>query len=336
MNSLKEKKNIDTIFKILRDNKINSEESLSKLKPNDNGLLYAGDFPWIAEIATIINDFYDDADQYITDVTGKVFLVDQMKAANCNDLLKYSCIFPDRMIISAGNFFYLNTPAQAFIDIELLKKLFWSKTLLDSGIVHISPFARYTDMKPGKGDFNNALRESLSLSEWNKKKIAALDKCGIGNSDSQVKDRECLFLAIPWLKNARIEDYNEIIQKNKMEFENYNLHITKLFEQHDDVEKVLKELKYDLQETNINIRIALENKQADLRRKGIVTALTFSLSLIPLFVPIPLDVDPQLITSVIGVGGVSPLIPDIISIKDVGKEDAFWVLWKWMKTAKGK
>lgn len=330
-----EKKNIDTIFDVLKENNINSGESLRQLKVRDNNLLYAGDYPWISEIANIINTFYCDADRCISDMTGKIFLVDRMESDNHENLLKYSCVFPNRMIISAGKFVYLDDPRQAFVDIALLKKLFWSKPLLSSGIVHISPFARYTELEPGKGNLEQAMVEKLNLSSYNREKIAEFDKCGVGYANAPSVDHNCLFLAIPWLENARLGDYREIIQKNENEFANYNLRITKLFQQYDDVEKLISELDYELREANVNIMIALEKEQNALRRKGIFTTLAISLSLVPLALPAVPAIDPATLSMILGAPGLASLLslgPDLLSVKDVGKENPFWVLWKWKNT----
>ena len=331
-----EKKDIEEIFNVLKKYNINSTENLVQLKARKNGLLYAGDYPWVSEIAQIINTFYCDADRCISDITGKVFLVETMETENHQNLLKYSCVFPNRMIIGAGKFVYLDDPKQSFIDIDLLKKLFWSKALLTTGIVHISPFARYTELEPGKGDLEKALVETLNLSSYNKEKIAEFDKCGIASPSTPPVDKNCLFLAIPWLSNTRLEDYQEIIQNNKNEFANYNLKITRLFQQYDDMEELLREIDYELRETNVNISIALEKKQAALRRKGIVTTLAFTLSMVPLTLPAIGPVDPATLSVVLGAPGIPSLFSlgaEYLSIKDIGRENPFWVLWKWKNTS---
>ena len=132
-----ESKDLETIFEILRENGIISELGLIPLKTKKNNLLYAGDYPWIGDIAKIMNGFYSTADRFISDSTGKVFLVDQMKKQD-HEELKYSCVFPNRMIISAGNFVYLDDPSQAFVDSELIKKLLWSKKLLSGYLLPTS------------------------------------------------------------------------------------------------------------------------------------------------------------------------------------------------------
>ena len=330
-----ESRELEKIFDILKANRILSEASLLQLKKNENHLLYAGDYPWVGDVARVINGFYSRADRFITDTTGKVFLVDQMKENDHEDLLKYSCVFPNRMIISAGNFVYLDDPDQAFVDLELLKKLLWSKSLLNTGLVHISPFARYTDKEPGKGNLKNALVERLTLSEWNKKKIAELDKCGVGNADTPLVDKKCLFLAIPWLKHARLDDYLEIIKGNEKEFENYNLTVTRMLDSNDDIDKLIRDLGYDFREANTNIAIALEKKKNELKSKGITTLLSFTVTMIPLMIPGINEVDPALISTLLGTPGIVSLmnmIPDLVNVKDTGKENPFWVLWKWKNT----
>lgn len=173
-------KKIELIFEILKDTKIYDFSDLVDKPLTHNRLFSAQNYPWIAEVAEIINSLYYTTEAHIGNTDGQIFLVDEIKESGCQDILKYSCIFPDRMIISSGEFHYLNNPQFALVDIDFFRKLFWARELLLNGIVHISPFYRCCDLVDGEGNKDNAMLEYLTLPDQNMKKIAQLDRSGIG------------------------------------------------------------------------------------------------------------------------------------------------------------
>ena len=132
-----------------------------------------------------------------------------------------------------------------------------------------------------------------------------------------------------------MDDYLEIIKGNEKEFENYNLTVTRMLDSNDDIDKLIRDLGYDFREANTNIAIALEKKKNELKSKGITTLLSFTVTMIPLMIPGISEVDPALISTLLGTPGIVSLmnmIPDLVNIKDTGKENPFWVLWKWKNT----
>lgn len=332
------KNNINEIFDILRDANIKSIDDLSSLELINNKLVSAKKYPWIAELALKIDELYDLTDEYIQGTEGQLFLVDEIAESAHNNIFNYSCVFPDRMIISAGEFHFLDNKEKAFVDISLFKKLFWGKDLLTNNIVRISPFYRCTNLNDD-GNFNNSLVEYLTLPESNKSKIAQLDKSGVLGVD-QVDFVNKIVIALPWLINAKPEDYLEIIQKNKTEFELYNNNLARLSMVSENTEQFLQNFKQDFIDANINIRQALERKKDSLRKKGIATTIGICLTGIPFIFKDQIS-DPQTFLSVIG--GVSAFeimrntLDDISSFKYTGKENPFWILWKWYdKTGKIK
>ena len=57
--------------------------------------------------------------------------------------------------------------------------------------------------------------------------------------------------------------------------------------------------------------------------------------MISLLIPGISEVDPSLLSTLLGTLGIVSLmnmIPDLVNIKDTGKENLFWVLWKWKNT----
>ena len=125
---------IEYIFLILRENNIFSLNDILKLKRRKETLLYSKDYPWIGAICGILNDFYSFTEQNIENVKGQLFMVDRIDEQDHNNLFKYSCIFPGRMIVSVGRLFYLDDPDTAFLDIEFFYKLFWGRCLFENDL----------------------------------------------------------------------------------------------------------------------------------------------------------------------------------------------------------
>ena len=326
---------VNDIFSVLKSEGITRFSDLQSLEVSHGKLLSAQKYPWISELAPILKNMYYNAENHISELGGQFFLVDEMKSKYSRNLMKYSCLFPERMIVSAGEFHFLDDPNQAFIDLDFFRKLFLGKDLLLNNIVHISPFYLCTDLK-GDGDIKNAMLEYLTLPDANKKKVAFLDRAGSG-TDQLNPIVKSVFVSLPWLKGARIQDYVEIISDNKNEFLHYNQYLSKLSQETDDTQQFVARYAKDYNEAAKNIQISLEKKKADLKRKGIITAVSLCLTIIPMVLPASIGIDKGTLSGILGGGtlqSVLNLIPDALSLKDVEKENSFWVMWKWSNQSK--
>lgn len=326
-------KKIELIFEILKDTKIYDFSDLVDKPLTHNRLFSAQNYPWIAEVAEIINSLYYTTEAHIGNTDGQIFLVDEIKESGCQDILKYSCIFPDRMIISSGEFHYLNNPQFALVDIDFFRKLFWAQELLLNGIVHISPFYRCCDLVDGEGNKDNAMLEYLTLPDQNMKKIAQLDRSGIGGVE-HIPFVDKVFVALPWLQNACIQDYLDIINSNQTEFIFFNHYLAKLSQLTENSNEYLKKFVQDFNEAAINIQIALEKKKSELKAKGLATAISVCLTAIPMLLP---DKIPQTLPIILGGGTVNQFVNQLSLVQDIrsiGKDNPFWVLWKWKVSAK--
>lgn len=322
---------INFIFLVLRENNIRSMNDVLKLKRRKGYLLSSKDYPWVGTICSIANEFYSDIESHIADIPGQVFMVDHIDESVHENIFKYSCVFPGRMIVSVGELFYLDNPKNALIDIDFFYKLFWGKELLKNNLVKFSPFYRYAEGTPGEGNRDDCLVEYLTLPDENEKKIAELDKCGTHGFGTVIKDNH-IFLSMPWLYNASIDTYLEIINKYKNEFELYNTQLARLSDNASCTEDFLRNFEYDLKEANANISIELEKEKAKLRKQGIATVLGVAITAIPF----AFSGDPVLgsaaAQSILGGVGLYQLLNDAkehSSIKDLGRDNPFWVMWKW-------
>ena len=255
-----------------------------------NKLLSAQIYPWIADE---LSKLYYFSESHIRDIDGQIFLVDKMREVDAQNILKYSCLFPNRMIISSGDFFFLKRKEHAHVDIDFFRKLFWSRSLINEGIVHISPFCLRLDLVDGAADYEN-------LKMMNENKVAFLDNCGLGQYPQNDLMRK-IHIGIPWLENVQIFDYLDIIKSNKTEFEFLNYHLSKLSSLSENTNYFITTFVDEFKDANINIQIALEKKQASLKTKGVTTILSLCLTVIPLLIPANNVIDPKIISALLGV-----------------------------------
>lgn len=321
---------IKEIFSILKHESIKSYEDIERLTLDKNNLLSAQRYPWIGEIAELAVNLYYNAERHIRDIEGQIFLVNKVKPSNYQDIMKYSCIFPNRTIMSTGNLFYSNEKQYSFIDIDFFFKLFNCKNMLLQGIVDISPYSYCVDFVKGAANYEDSIITNLELPDSNKKKIAELDQCGFGNYQNNNPINK-LFIAMPWLENARIEDYIDIVNKYRTEFEYYNFCLANMSELTNDIDSFINKYIYDYQEANINIQIALEKKKAELKKQGIHTAISICLTIVP-YVLTKTGIDINMLQAILGSVTVKEILDSAniyTEMKNTGIDNPFWVMWKW-------
>lgn len=319
---------VKEIINILKDASIKEYGDIRELSLVENKLLSAQRYPWVGEIAELVHDLYYRTEKYIGDIDGQIFLINKVENSNYKNVMKYSCVFPNRTIMSSGEFHYLDRPEYAFIDIDFFSKLFFCENMILEGIVRISPFQLLTDSENGVPD--GVLMENLQLPDKNKKKIAELDECGLGMHQGNTLLNK-IFVAMPWLENARVEDYIDIVNKYQSEFEGYNHCLANISEVTEDTEAFIKKYLNDYKDASINLHIAMEKKQAELKTKGITTALSLCLTAIPYLLPEGC-VDAKMISAFLGTGTIKEILSSaniFAEMKNIGKENPFWVIWKW-------
>lgn len=193
-------------------------------------------------------------------------MVDKMKRSNYENIMKYLYVFPDRTIISSGDFFDFDKKEFSFIDIDFLNKLFWCKDLLLEVIVYISPFYLLTEIEEGVAGYENCIIEQLDLPCENKKKIAELDDCGFGTyQDNKVLNK--IYLNMPWLENACVSDYIDIVDRNKLEFDLYNGCLSNISDMTEGTDDFIQKYLDDYKDASINFTNCFRKNSQNLRQK---------------------------------------------------------------------
>lgn len=312
------------VDKILKSEGLNRASDINSLKHKEK-MLSSKDYPWIKDIAYFLQERMNDVENRSEVLTGQYFIVDNMSCINWDKISKYSCFFPDRTVISAGSLVKANDD-EILLEAKVLFNFFWGRPILCNGIADLCPMKEL--MIPNSNHWNEILKH---FGENKDSRLAYLNKCGTNRINEKLLNH--LFVAMPWIYDARLEDYFEIIQKYKDEFANYNSYISKMAKVASNEFELTRSLATEMRESIIDIQIALEKKQHELRAKGITSTVGLCLTVIPALVPaLSQIIDPLILSSILG-GGTLMEGLKIISEYNAGKcekrNDPFWIMWKW-------
>lgn len=238
------------------------------------------------------------------------------------DIPKLSCLFPSRTIIS--------TPVAFREDIGIIGIRFEyepvfmelynnNKDLINQNIIKL--FFMY-DFK----DFD------LDDSDNHELKIPTV----LYNSRTKSNVLNEIQMRLPWLYNARYQDYLEIIDKYKVEFEIYTNHIDKISRIASNQDCLTDTFVNEFKDAMLDIRISLEKKQRELKMKGIETIVGFIFTAIPLILPeLFKEISPELLSGILGAttlrGELIPMIKNINELMTNKRDDPYWILWEWNK-----
>lgn len=262
--------------------------------------------------------------QTIVSSNGEFFCFEQ--SDDIDGISKYSCIFPNRTIIKNCSMVYNPSRPNCINDYlfcatDVFRQYIRYKPILKNSLALFTPIIF---------DLENGITET-----FDRENIAHLFNCGTSESN-ELKDK--LLLTLPWLHNVNIEDYIEIIDNNKKEFENYNLALESIAAATHGRSALSNDVMSKIKEITINLEIALQKKQSAFKKKGITTVLGLCLTAIPLVVPnIGQYIDPKILSTFLGAGTIKDslaLLQQHDEIANLNKENPFWVIWKWKSSNK--
>ena len=288
------------------------------------------DYPWVGDIV----DFLASRQKLIKDrvdvFSGQYFWVDKLTCVYWERVAKYACFFPQRTIISAGAM-KVDATGSSYIDPVVLYNYFFGRAILCNDIAELSPTYQ---MNENNCKVASAVTHRFDNVQENDSRLALLNKCGTARMNSELIKH--MYISMPWIYQARLEDYFEIIEKYKTEFANYNKYIATVAKVATGEIELTRTVSAEIRDSIIDIQIALEKKQSELKAKGIVTVVGLCMTAIPHLLPdIAHFIDPALLATILGGGTLMEcmkLINDYNSSKHEKIDNPFWVMWKWSTT----
>ena len=318
------KKFCDKMDYILKDAKMNDIQKLFEVSADNS--LDEKKYPWVYDIAKLLYNHMQDSTTptIFFSLREKVYRKKQLyiDKYSVETSAKYACLFPKRSIIDAGTIIFDDNGCSS-VEVYTLEAYLRFRELIRYGIVDFMPICLIINC--------NSIRQVENTTQV----FINSDPSFLqSNFNAAIKPVNHMLIKIPWLKNARIEDYIDLVKGNQLQFENYGLKVNEVIKLN-NIELISETLIKELNEASIELSILLQTKQKELRTKGIVTTLGICCTIIPfLFPQISEIVEPKLLSSLLGVGTIKELFNmgnEITEINNIGKRDPYWIMWKWGK-----
>lgn len=323
------------ILKILKEKNIKSVKDIddymshSVIKKMD--AVYGREDTWVGDIFNVIKKEM----QVCSEGKHVTFSEDS------DEFLKYACMFPE-MSINLKEKFDEYESDKGYIYYTIPKAFFYSllkhQNLIQEGVYKILP-----EIIKTSGDSENDMQEAYKI--WSLSGRREYGQGHLVNEEINILDDDDVFLSnkkieklyfeFPWLYGVSIEDYIEIVNKNRLLYNNYCRTILRFT---DEIRKgQYLSVKQEMKEANDNIKIELEKAQNNLKRKGIQTVVSIALTFVPMGLSIPEDQKAWL-SAVIGATSLKDVFvefsDEIAALREVGKESPFWLTYQWQKKAK--
>lgn len=253
---------------------------------------------------------------------GQYFRINGLNYSNRDELSKFSCFFPGRTIVSAGDI--KKNQDTYYIQKNALYNFFLSETISENDLGLYTP-----------NSLNGRTLKSIISSSNNKYKIADLDKITEGKDWTSEKKPivDFLYVGIPWLYNARIQDYIELVNRYENEFENFNRYINELAMTATSEYELTRRLVKDFNDLKVELNIKLDQKKEELRKKGISTLVGVCFTAIPYVINLKYNyVDPDLLSALIGgktIWDIAEIITEKLTDNNIPKNNPLWIIWKW-------
>ena len=318
--------NYDTIKSILAFEGIKKPADINTLEIDKTGYIMSTTYPWVKQVYDILEDNNVAAQTEIAiwgSDPGQYFQINGMNCINKYHLSKFSCFFPGRTIVSAGD---IKKVEDCYcIESRALFNFFFSDIISENDMGLFTP-----------NSVNGHTLKSIVSRSGDKYRIADLDTVRQSKNHPVI---DMLYVGLPWLYNARIEDYIDLINRYENEFESYNSYIRELARTTTDEMELTRDLVNRINDLKVDVKIKLEIKREELRKKGLRTFVGVCLTGIPFLINTHFkQVDPSILGALVGGMSVyecANVVSEGLARNDLPKDNPLWVIWKWsQKTQK--
>lgn len=251
------------------------------------------------------------------------------------DTLKYMCIFPSSLILTApfSSYSIEGTAAKQFsINRSFLEILLQNSEYIQQDIFSLLPQSFDLAMAYSSGWSVTTLSGShtfRSAEYWKRDPLEHLNHNGILLEQNTI---EQLFSTFPFLYGARVEDYMNITAKYESHYRSYRILVQKFIESLHRGEKKAKDLYLDMQAAHEQMQIQLEIEQSNLKRQSIYTIVGLAVTCIPFLINMPADLR-AILQGILGTVTLNQLGSSILetkkNIRALQLNNPYYVTWKW-------
>lgn len=325
--------NYDRLKIILSFEGIKKPADVNNLVVDKAGYVDSLSYPWIKNVYEILFENNVAAQTELAiwgSDPGQYFQINRLNCINKYQLSKFSCFFPGRTIISAGDI--KKGENVCYIQRNTLFNFFFSDIISENDLGLFTP----------NSINGNTLRSIISESNSkNQYRIADLDIVK-SSSDWAIENNpviKMMYVGLPWLYNARVEDYIDLINQYENEFENYNSYVRELAKVATNESELTQVLVNQINDLKIDLNIKLDLKKEELKKKGITAVIGVCLTGIPFLISSKyIEIDPNLLSTLVGGASAfecAKVVGKSLFKNNLSKENPLWVIWKWsQKTQK--
>lgn len=286
------------------------------------------DWKWIEAVIATIKIAAQRTEYNISNKGGQFFCIED-KQSDIANVSKYLCFFPERGLIKtiapSISLDDYNLPYYPTLKRDYLVKYFEYHELMAHDIIDLYPSI----------DLNAYCDPVFELGQH--ENIAFLSNAGCGIQNYEAK-QQGLFLAFPWIYSARVEDFIELQSKYSIEFRQYNNIIAKISHESKNINDFNNSVLLEAEKAYGELTLLFKQKKRDLLRRGIMTTIGIAFTFLPTVFPdLSKIIDPKLYTTIVGGSTVCDTLnkfSNLFELSDLGKQNPFWITWKWMQTNK--
>ena len=318
--------NYDNIKNILAFEGIKKPADINSLSFED-GYITSTKYPWVKYVYEKLEENNVAAQTELAvwgADPGQYFQINGLNCINKYQLSKFSCFFPGRTIVSAGDI--MKKEECYSIQVSALFNFFHSDIISENDLGLYTP-----------NSINGHSLKSIVSNAGEQYRIADLDTIKEGKTWTSENNSvvNMLYVGLPWLYNARIEDYIELINRYENEFENYNRYIRKIANTTTNEVELTRELVNQINELKIDMNIKLELKKEELWKKGIRAMVGLCFTGIPYLLNLKFkEIDPNILSALIGGRSIyecAGMVSENLIANKLAKTHPLWVIWKWQQ-----
>ena len=319
--------NYDTIRLILSSEGIKNPGNISILDvDNKEGYIDSMKYPWVKYVYEKLEENNVAAQTELCvwkNNPGQYFQINGMNCINKYNLSKFSCFFPGRTIVSAGDI--KKVEDVYYIQANALFNFFFADIIAENDLGLYTP-----------NSINGRTLKSIVSSPDDMYRIADLDTVQEGKNWTSKNEPivDYLYVSLPWLYNASVQDYIDIINKYENEFNNYNRYINELAKITNSEYEITQNLVKDINDLKLDLNIKLSQKKDELKKKGINTFVGVCFTAIPFIINSNFEIiDPAILSALIGgktIWDCADMVSKGLVKNNLSRNNPLWVIWKWL------
>jgi len=145
-----------------------------------------------------------------------------------------------------------------------------------------------------------------------------------------------LIVELPWIKNAQIEDFMELKNKYKIEYERFQIKTDELMLKLQDGKAIESILAKEYNEASLEIRNIITNRKSEMKRKGKEVILGTLCTMIPITLEqIGINLfDSKVFSSIVGGTTIYNGVKEFYSKSNLERDNPYWILYKWEQESK--